>query len=49
MHGLENDDKKSSNLTLNDARGYVMAEKVREADVHSPNRWATGRITFPNQ
>ena len=26
-----------------------MAEKVREADAHSPKRWATGRTTSSNQ
>ena len=27
----------------------VMAEKVAEADAHSPERWATGPTTFSNQ
>ena len=26
-----------------------MAEKVHEADAHSPKRWATGRTTSSNQ
>ena len=26
-----------------------MADKVREADPHSPKRWATGRTTSSNQ
>ena len=44
MDSLENEDEQPSNLTLND-----FEEKVREADAHSPKRWATGRTTYSNQ
>ena len=49
QHGLENEDKQHSNLTLNDDEEVVLAGNVREADAHSPERWATGRTTSSNQ
>ena len=45
--------KKIYQLHVNDGEEvsdwWVMAEKAREADAHSPKRWAAGRTTYSNQ
>ena len=53
MHGLENEKYIYINFPLNDGKEvsdrWVMAEKTREADAHSPKRLAAGRTTSSNQ
>ena len=50
MHGLKNE----HNINLSTSRWTaamrsVMAEKVREANAHSPRRWAAGPTNSFNQ
>ena len=45
----ENEDKQPSNLALNDGEEVSDGGEGREADAHSPMRWATGRTTSANQ